>query len=54
MSLARSRAQERRLPSAEPTSAFFGEVSSHMTLINCSLVAAEQLRPVLARQDPER
>ena len=34
--------------------AFFGEVSSHVTLINCSLFAAEQLRPVLARHDPER
>jgi anti-anti-sigma regulatory factor len=32
--------------------ALFDEISSRVTLINCSLFAAEQLRPVLERHTP--
>lgn len=33
---------------------FFHEVCSHVTLVNCSLFAAEQLKPVIERHDAVR
>jgi len=34
--------------------AFFDEVCGDVTLVNCSLFAAEQLKPVMERQDATR
>ena len=34
--------------------AFFDEIYAHVTLVNCSLLAAEQLKPVTERHDAVR